>query len=94
MKILGLLISIFALQGCTLVSGAVGATLGLSEEAQNELVNNGMRTDIDFIASLLKKGTRHGSPKPSSCEELKGKKKAECRDVAKRVNTSIEKHTK
>jgi hypothetical protein len=69
-------------------------TLGLSEEAQNELVNDGIRTDYEFIASLLKKGPRHSSPKPSSCEDLKCKKKAECRDVAKRVNASIEKHTK
>ena len=93
MKIVGLLMLIVALQGCTLVGAAAESVLG-AEKSRNDLVEMGLKADYEIMMGLFRKKSRYSSSEPSNCDDLTGKKKTECRDVAKQVNASIDKHKK
>ncbi|GLX83701.1 hypothetical protein theurythT_31540 [Thalassotalea eurytherma] len=97
-KIMLFALMLMLVQGCTLVGIAMDKKFPpkYPDDRETSFSDMGVKADIDIAKSVITGDPLPGNePKErTGCEELKGKDKKECLDIAEQLTNTINKHTK
>ena len=97
-KVMLFALMLMLVQGCTLVGIAMDKKFPPKhpDDRETSFADMGVKADIDIAKSVIT-----GEPLPGNepkertgCDELKGREKKECLDIAEQLTNTIHKHTK